>query len=62
MAINAQLKALQSLGRKVGSYFKACYNCGSYDVWEAYNPKWVGWKHWCYTCGAKNDNCWEDHG
>ena len=33
--------------------FKKCANCGSGDLFKAYDPSWVGWATWCWTCGAK---------
>ena len=30
-----------------------------YDVFRAYDPKWMGFTYWCYTCGAKDLMCWE---
>lgn len=28
------------------------------EVYEAYTPSDMGWKHWCYQCGAKNSQAW----
>jgi hypothetical protein len=30
---------------KVGSVFKACKHCGSYDVFRVYKPRAVGFRH-----------------
>ena len=61
---------------RVGSTFKGCANCGDYEededgggrrrytsglqVFRSYDPKWMGWTYWCYECGAKDEQCWED--
>lgn len=29
-----------------------------HDVFRSYDPKFVGWTWWCYTCGAKDLKCW----
>jgi hypothetical protein len=31
-----------------------------YDVFRAYCPAQMGWTYWCYTCGAKDQACWEN--
>jgi hypothetical protein len=43
---------------KVGSVFKACQHCGSYDVFRVYKPQALGFRHYCYTCSAKDQECW----
>jgi hypothetical protein len=44
---------------RVGSIFKACLNCRSTDVRRSYNPAWSGWTHYCFTCSAKDNQCWK---
>jgi hypothetical protein len=45
---------------KVGCplYEKACKYCGSYDVFRVYKPHVLGIRHYCYTCSAKDEECW----
>jgi hypothetical protein len=43
---------------KVGSIFKTCKHCGSYDVFRVYKPHVLGFRHYCYTCSSKDDECW----
>ncbi len=56
---------------RVGGAYKACHNCGEYDeerevwtsgfqVFRSYHPEQVGWTHWCYECGAKDERCWPE--
>ena len=47
----AQTKALKKIAKPRA--FKQCW-CGSWNTWEAYEPAWVGWEIWCYTCGRKD--------
>ena len=47
------------VSKRVGSYFKKCSNCGSFDVRRAYNSEWVEWEYYCITCNAKDDRCWK---
>jgi hypothetical protein len=35
------------------------YESGHY-VFRSYSPKSVGWTFWCYECGAKDEQCWEN--
>lgn len=65
---------LKRIAYKVGSMFKGCHCCGDYDqedggrkryttgylVYRSYVPKQVGWTYWCYECGAKDQQAWED--
>ena len=30
------------------------------QVFRSYHPKQVGWTYWCYECGAKDEQCWEN--
>jgi hypothetical protein len=30
-----------------------------YDVFRAYDPKWLGWTYYCWTCSAKDERAWE---
>lgn len=43
---------------RVGSVFKSCANCESFDVYRSYDPKGIGWTWWCYVCGAKDLVAW----
>ena len=29
-----------------------------YDVYRAYSPRSAGYSYWCYSCGAKDLQCW----
>lgn len=31
-----------------------------HQVYRSYSPKQIGWTYWCYECGAKDQQCWED--
>jgi RNA polymerase sigma factor (sigma-70 family) len=35
------------------------YDSG-FDVWRSYSPRTTGWTYWCGTCGAKDEQCWEN--
>jgi hypothetical protein len=43
---------------RVGSVFKACKYCGSYYVFRVYKPHVLGFRHYCYTCSSKDEQCW----
>jgi hypothetical protein len=43
---------------KVGSVFKACKHCGSFDVFRTFKPHAVGFTHYCYNCSSKDEQCW----
>jgi hypothetical protein len=43
---------------KVGSTFKGCFHCGSEDVFRSVQPGQVGWWHYCWSCSAKDQECW----
>ena len=45
-------------GREVLRYLSG------HNVFRSYDPRWVGWTWWCYTCGSKDLKCWalDEHG
>ena len=58
---------------KVGGPFKGCMACGTsessagrkvytsgFEVYRAYKPRETGFTFWCYQCGAKDQECWEN--
>lgn len=45
---------------RVGSVFKACYHCGSTDVFRSYKPWVVKWTYKCFECLSTDANCWEN--
>jgi ribosomal protein L44E len=45
--------------KQVGSRMKVVYLSG-YNVWRAYVPRRVNWTYWCYDCGAKDGQCWDN--
>lgn len=49
----AQTRALRRVGRHLG--FVKCGHCGERQLFESWEPGWVGWKRWCYVCGAKDE-------
>ncbi len=61
--VGSYFKGCRNCGQTVeiemspGKYVKR-YLSG-YDVYRSYDPKFVGWTWWCYTCGAKDLKCWE---
>jgi len=49
-------RAAQGLRERKHYYrlsFKSCASCGSGDLFKAYDPGWMGWETWCWTCGLK---------
>jgi hypothetical protein len=60
---------------KVGSVFKGCHNCGEFEyigesdrkkyssgfmVFRSYHPAGTKWTYWCWECGAKDQQAWEN--
>lgn len=43
---------------KVGKRDITVYLSG-YDVFRTYQPSRQGFMYWCYTCGAKDLQCWK---
>lgn len=35
--------------------FVQCAHCGDRQLFKAYQPGWMGWEYWCYSCGAKDE-------
>lgn len=40
--------------------FAKCGNCGAAQLYVSYEPEFVGWKRWCYECGAKDDQTYQE--
>jgi hypothetical protein len=47
------------VSKRVGSVFKKCRKCGSFDVRKAHTPNWIGWEYYCVSCSGKDDECWK---
>ena len=47
------------VSKRVGSVFKKCRKCGSFDVRKAHTPSWIGWEYYCVSCSGKDDECWK---
>ncbi len=49
--------------RWVGKRRRKWYTSGK-DVWRSYSPASMPedwrWTYWCYTCGARDEECWEN--
>lgn len=50
----------KKLWYRIGSVFKSCASCGSYDVFRSYCPADVGWTYRCTFCGAVDGTAWEN--
>jgi len=45
--------------RQAGERMRTFYLSG-YNVWRAYVPRRVNWTYWCYDCGARDSQAWNN--
>lgn len=50
----------RKLWYRIGSVFKRCASCGSFDVFRSYCPADVHWTYRCTFCGAVDHAAWEN--